>query len=100
MQSIDGGEPKAVTTEGIDTAFPGFAISPDGKLVAAIGPDHKGVLFPMDGGAPRPIAGLVNGEFPLRFSADGNSLFVWKRDLPARVYTIDLETGSTSSGRS
>ncbi|MEX1245249.1 MAG: protein kinase [Thermoanaerobaculia bacterium] len=93
VQSIDGGAPRAVTTEGIDTAFPGFAISPDGKLVAAIGPDHKGVLFPMDGGLARPIAGLVDGEFPLRFSQHGKSLFVWKRDLPARVYSIDLEAG-------
>ncbi len=94
VQSTDGGSARAVTTEGIDTAFPGFAISPDGKVVAAIGPDHKGVLFPMDGNGPaRPIAGLVNGEFPLRFSQDGKSLFVWKRDLPARVYTIDLQSG-------
>jgi eukaryotic-like serine/threonine-protein kinase len=93
VQPVDGGAAKAVTTEGIDTAFPGFAISPDGRFVAAIGPDHKGVLFPMDGGPARPIAGLVNGEFPLRFSPDGKSLFVWKRDLPARVYSIDLETG-------
>ena len=45
------------------------------------------------GGESRPIAGLVNGEFPLRFSADGKSIFVWKRDLPARVYTIDLASG-------
>jgi hypothetical protein len=29
----------------------------------------------------------------LRFGDDGRSLFVWKRDLPARVYRIDLETG-------
>ena len=93
VQLIDGGKPRAVTIEGIDTAFPGFAISPDGKLVAAIGPDHKGVLFPLGGGESRPIAGLVNGEFPLRFSADGKSIFVWKRDLPARVYTIDLASG-------
>jgi hypothetical protein len=93
LQSIDGGTPRPVTVEGIDTAFPGFAVSPDGKLVAAIGPDHKGVLFPIDGSPARPIAGLVNGEFPLRFSQDGKSLFVWKRDLPARVYTVGLETG-------
>jgi len=93
VQGVDGGAPRAVTTEGIDTAFPGFSISPDGRLVAAIGPDHKGVLFPVAGGDPKPIAGLVDGEFPLRFSADGKSLFVWKRDLPARVYTIALDSG-------
>jgi Tol biopolymer transport system component len=93
VQGVDGGSPRAVTTEGIDTAFPGFAVSPNGRVVAAIGPDHKGVLFPMAGGEAKPIAGLVNGEFPLRFSADGTSLFVWKRDLPARVYTVALDSG-------
>ncbi|MFY9551828.1 MAG: protein kinase [Thermoanaerobaculia bacterium] len=92
-QGVEGGTPRAVTTEGIGTAFPGFAISPDGAFVAAIGPDRKGVLFPLNGGAARPIAGLVDGEFPLRFGPDGKSLYVWKRDLPARVYHIDLETG-------
>jgi Tol biopolymer transport system component/predicted Ser/Thr protein kinase len=92
-QSIDGGQPKGVTIEGIDTAFPGFAVSPDGRFVAAIGPDDKGLLFPIEGGEPRPIGGLVNGEFPLRFSQDGKSIYVWKRDLPARVYTVDLASG-------
>ena len=93
VQSVDGGQPRAITPEGIGTAFPGFAISPDGKLVAAIGSDRKGMLFRIDGGGSRPISGIVDGEFPLRFSEDGRSLFVWKRDLPARVYRVDLETG-------
>ena len=94
VQSVDGGQPRAITPEGIGTAFPGFAISPDGKLVAAIGSDRKGMLFRIDGGGSRPISGIVDGEFPLRFSEDGRSLFVWKRDLPARVYRVDLETGN------
>jgi Tol biopolymer transport system component len=94
VQGVDGGKPRAITPEGIGTAFPGFAISPDGKLVAAIGSDRKGMLFRIDGGGGRPISGIVDGEFPLRFGEDGRSLFVWKRDLPARVYRVDLETGS------
>jgi Tol biopolymer transport system component len=93
VQSVDGGKPRAITPEGIGTAFPGFAISPDGKLVAAIGSDRKGMLFRIDGGGSRPISGIIDGEFPLRFGEDGHSLFVWKRDLPARVYRVDLETG-------
>ena len=91
---IDGGKPRPVTPEGISTALPGFAVSPDGKFVAAVGPEQKGAIFPVEGGEARPFPGLLPGEFPLRFSPDGRSLYVWKRgDLPARVTRIDLETG-------
>ncbi|MGH9399346.1 MAG: WD40 repeat domain-containing protein, partial [Thermoanaerobaculia bacterium] len=93
VQSVDGGKPRAVTVEGIETAFPGFAISPDGRQVAAVGPDHRGLLVEVETGRGRPIAGLSDSEFPLRFSADSRSLYVWKRDLPARVYHLDVETG-------
>jgi eukaryotic-like serine/threonine-protein kinase len=93
IHAIDRGKPRPITPEGIVTAFPGFAVSPDGKVVAAIGPDRRGVLFPVDGGASRPVDGIEDGEFPLRFGADGRSLYVWKRDLPVRVHRIDLETG-------
>ena len=57
MQDIEGGKPKAVTPEEITSALPGFAVTPDGKAVAAIGTDRKGFLYPIDGGQPRPIAG-------------------------------------------
>ncbi len=69
-------------------------MSSDGKSVAAIGPDHKGALYPVDGGSPRAIAGIAEGEFPLRFSPDNRALYVWKRgDVPARVARVDVETG-------
>ncbi|MDL2717876.1 MAG: protein kinase [Acidobacteriota bacterium] len=94
VQEIDGGKPRPVTPEGISTALPGFAVSPDGKLVAAIGPDQKCGLFPVDGGDARPVPGLLPGEYPLRFSPDGRSIYVWKRgDLPARITRLDLESG-------
>jgi hypothetical protein len=94
VQSVEGGKPRAITPEGITSALPGFAVTPDGKLVAAIGPDRKGALFPIEGGQTRPIPGLMDGEFPLRFSPDGRSLFVWRRgDVPARVSRVDVETG-------
>jgi eukaryotic-like serine/threonine-protein kinase len=94
VQSIDGGKPRVVSPEGIAAALPGFAISPDGKRIAAIGADHKAMLIPVDGGATRPIAGVGEKEFPLRFSADGRSLYLWKRgDVPARITKVDLETG-------
>jgi serine/threonine protein kinase/Tol biopolymer transport system component len=94
VQAIEGGRPRAITPDGIAPALPGFAISPDGKLVAAIGPDHKAMLFSVDGGAARPIPGVGEKEYPLRFSTDGRILYLWKRgDIPARVTKLDLETG-------
>jgi serine/threonine protein kinase len=94
VQGVEGGAPRAITPEGITAALPGFTISPDGKLVAAIGPEHKAGLFPVDGGPARLISGVGEKEFPLRFSSDGRSLYLWKRgDVPARVTKLDIESG-------
>ena len=93
-QALDGGKPRAITPEGIRTALPGFAISPDGRNVAAVDHDGKGFLYPIEGGQPRPIPGLLDGENPIRFTSDGRSIYVWKRgDIPAKVARIDVETG-------
>jgi Tol biopolymer transport system component len=94
VQSVDGGKPRAISPEGITSALPGFAVTPDGKAVAAIGGDRKAALFPVDGGSPRPLPGLLEGEFPLRFSPDGKWLFAWRRgDVPAHVARVEVETG-------
>ncbi len=94
VQSVEGGKPRPVTPEGITAALPGFAVSPNGKLVAAIGPERKAMLFPLDGSSPRSLPGLEAGEYPLRFTPDGRTLYVWKRgDVPVRVFRVDVETG-------
>ncbi len=94
LQSIDGGQPRAISPEGIVAALPGFALSPDGKTVAAIGPERKAMIFALDGGAPRELAGVADGEFPLRFSPDGRYLYLWKRgEVPARVTRLEVATG-------
>ncbi|MGD8896976.1 MAG: protein kinase [Acidobacteriota bacterium] len=94
VQDVDGGTPRPIGPEGIRDALPGFAISPDGTLVAAVGADHKGLLVPVDGGDARPIPGVEDGEFPLRFSPDGRWIYLWKRgDVPARITRLELGTG-------
>jgi eukaryotic-like serine/threonine-protein kinase len=71
-----------------------FMISPDSQVVAGIGPDQKGYLYPVAGGEPRVIPGLNPGEQPITFSADGGSLYVYQPgELPARVDRLDLRTG-------
>ncbi|HEY1249928.1 MAG TPA: protein kinase [Thermoanaerobaculia bacterium] len=102
VQAIDSGKGRPITPEGIAVALPGFAVSPDGKWVAAIQADGKGALFPVDpGGSPRPFAGIEPGEFPLRFSPDGKALYLWKRgEVPARLTRLDLETGKREAWKS
>jgi hypothetical protein len=41
-----------------------------------------------------PIEGLAEGEFPVQWSADGQSLYIFRiGEAPARVYRLDLSTG-------
>ncbi|MEP6800738.1 MAG: protein kinase [Acidobacteriota bacterium] len=95
VQAIDGGKPRPVTPEGVTVALPGFAVTNDGKWVAAIGPDRKCTMFPIEGGASRIVPGAAAGEFPLRFSPDDKFLYLWKRgDVPARVTRLEVSTGT------
>ena len=71
-----------------------MAVSPDGRFVAASGPDSKIAIYPVDGGAPRPLAGAEAVENPILWSADGGSLYVYRRgEAPARVFKVDVATG-------
>jgi dipeptidyl aminopeptidase/acylaminoacyl peptidase len=95
LQELPDGEPRSLTPEGVAEAS---ATSPDGRFVTALaaGADRF-ALYPVDGGAPRPIPGIGVGEWPLRFSPDGGSLLVWLRhDERVRVMRLDLATGRRS----
>ena len=84
--------PKPISPEGVSDR--GIALSPDGKQIASPGPDHKILLYPADGGTPRALPGAAPYEVPVQFDDDGRSLYVWdRREVPARVQRITLETG-------
>jgi len=86
------GKSRPITSEGVNGTA--FVISPDSQLVAGIGPDQKGYLFPVAGGEPRVIPGLNPGEQPVTFSTDGGSLYIYQPgELPARVDRLDVHTG-------
>jgi len=92
IQDISGGQPKPISGEGVSAAL--FAISPDGKQAAIVGPDQKPALLSMDGGDPHAIPGLDVGDAPISWAADGRSLFVYHLgEVPARVFKLDVATG-------
>jgi Tol biopolymer transport system component len=74
-------------------AFGGPPLSPDGKQVVL--KDANGTLlrWPVDGGDPLPIPGLVAGDDPLAWTDDGAALFVGGSTVPIAITRLDLASG-------
>ena len=91
---IDGdGAPRAISPEG--TGSP-IAVSPDGAAVAAMGPDQRVMVFPLQDGEPLSVGGCMAGERPVAWSADGQALLVAGQGrLSVDIHRVDL----TSSER-
>jgi Tol biopolymer transport system component len=98
VQDLGGGPPRAVLPEGVVLgAARSNTIHPDGRSVVATAADNEThfALYPLDGGPPQPLAGLLPGDEPLRWAADGDTLFVWEGGpLPAQVRRLDVVTGT------
>ena len=92
VQGLDDAKPKPVSPEGY-RMFP-KCLSADGRHVVSVGPDQRFYLYPVDGGEPAPIPGLVKGDVPGQWTRDGRSLFVRRRgDIPQRIMKLDVATG-------
>jgi len=95
VYDLANGKSSPVSPEGVNGTA--FVISPDSTLIAGIGPDQKGYLYPVAGGDPQPIRGLSAGEQPITWSPDAKSLYIYQPgELPARVYRLDLQSGQRS----
>jgi hypothetical protein len=71
----------------------GTLATPDGQYL--FGAFHgEQLMFPVRGGEPLPIPGLLPGERITAWSPDNQSFLVFRRgDLPAKVYRVDRKTG-------
>jgi Tol biopolymer transport system component len=95
---LAGGKPHALTPEGYRSFSRG--ISPDAKSIAVTGPDRRVYLYPLSGGEPAPVTGLEQDETMGGWTADGKALFVYRRrDIPGRLYRLDLATGKRTLAR-
>ena len=92
VQDIQGGQPRAISPEGVGNPFP--SVAPDGKSVVATGPDARVAVYPTEPGEPRPVPGLEPDDIPLSWSREGNSIFVYRPSGPLlRVELVDVRTG-------
>jgi serine/threonine protein kinase/Tol biopolymer transport system component len=101
LYSVDTetGARRALSPEGASQF--GRGVSPDGKLVAATAPNGRIVLYPTDGGEPRPVPGIEPGEIVVRWTGDGRGLYLSdSRKMPVAVSRLDLATGRREPIRS
>jgi eukaryotic-like serine/threonine-protein kinase len=90
IQHRDGSAPRPLTPEGTRA----LSISPDGLRVAAVGPQNAISVWPVDGGASRVVPGSEPGDRPVAWSADGRSLWLFRRgEVPTRVDRLEIATG-------
>jgi len=86
--------PKPVSPEGVafTTVFP---ISPDGRAIAGLGVDARPAIFAADGGAPpKTIPGTDVLDIPMRWTADGTSIYISRAEGPKTVLSrLDVATG-------
>jgi DNA-binding winged helix-turn-helix (wHTH) protein/Tol biopolymer transport system component len=71
----------------------GPVISSDGSKIAGIKPGEGIVIVSSTGGDPKPLP-LSFAANPLRWSRDGKFLFVGDRSIPAKIYRVDVKTGT------
>jgi serine/threonine protein kinase len=91
LLDLDGGKPVPVTPEGISNAL----VSPDGQFVLRANDAAVVAVYPLAGGAPRPIPNLEPGFTPLQWSEDNSSVYGYLRgQLPTKVYKVNLVTGA------
>ena len=98
VQDLAGGAARPVTAEGVV----GKLVSPDGKYLLTQSPSQEFALIPLEAAgsgaasaAAQPIRGLEPTDQPLRWAAEGRSIFLASSNdtFPARVYRLDLTTG-------
>jgi hypothetical protein len=88
--------PRPITPEGIGC----WLLSPDDRTAACARPPRKGYLYPIGGGAPRPLAGFEPGDALLQWTSDGRYVMVSEQyAIPARVMRIDVVTGERTLWR-
>jgi serine/threonine protein kinase/Tol biopolymer transport system component len=95
VASIEGGEPRAITPEGV---FPiAHSVSPDGKFILATDSERiKLLMYPVEGGEPRAIDLPRDLGRVARWTDDGHSVFTTRSRPPYTISRVDLFSGKAA----
>jgi hypothetical protein len=91
VQAVEGGAPKPISAEGLNPSR--IFVSPDARVIAAIGPDSKVHLYPAGGGPVVDLPASQDGDYPAGWTADGKGLYISRAGNPCRVDLIDIGSG-------
>jgi Tol biopolymer transport system component len=99
LTNLEGSTPRPITPEG--GRLPAWRpIPPDGRYVLGGPLLGKLLLYPVAGGEPLPVVGLLDGEDIAGWCADGRSFFAYRRfQIPWKVYRVNRETGTREFAR-
>ena len=89
--TIESGKARPLTPEGTT----GTVVSPDGRLLIASTTEGRRMLWPIDGGTPREVSGLLPQDAIVAWATDGRSLWVSGPTTARRsdIARLDLVTG-------
>jgi eukaryotic-like serine/threonine-protein kinase len=96
VQNLEGGDSRPLSPEGVSIRRATNPVTPDGKFVLGVQTGGKVSLYPLEGGQPRPVAGLDAGDVPIQWSQDGRFLYVHVHNpsgLPNKVWLLDPASG-------
>ena len=98
IHDLATGQARAITPEGTNSVG---KLSPDGtQLAVSIGGDHKTIVYPINGGEPKPVPGLEPAEIPVGWSPDSRFLYCYRLgDVPVNIFRIDVTSGLRTSWR-
>lgn len=84
---LDDGTARSISDEGVDPAR--AAVSPDGRVVAAVDPTGRVTLYPSDGAGPRRVPDAAAGEVPFGWTPDGGLVVGRLLSVPLELFRID-----------
>jgi predicted Ser/Thr protein kinase len=90
LLDVESGATRAVTPEDTSDGI----ISPSGGYVVARDSSRKFMVYSVAGRDPRPVEVLAADEFPIQWDASSSKLYVWNRTVPAKIYLLDIKSGT------
>jgi hypothetical protein len=94
VRHIEGSAPPRPISPPGFYAYTSAFLSPDGKWAAAADTNERLWLIPVEGGDPKRIPGVEDGEFFAGWTGDGKAIHVSRYSDKLRIHRVDPATGA------